>query len=207
MSTRNWFKSFFAPDARKSNRLGRPPLVAYFWDGGEPVAHAVQNISPTGFYLLTRERWLLGTLIMMTLQRTSTDSTRADCSVIVMSKVVRYGDDGVGFVFVPIESPNSNSNSHSGPGSHPADRKTLDKFLHLLESDPGYAVFGYLLLLLLVLFAATYGIKGGAFAIAFVLMACAMRTGFSPRAPAVASTESIHLVGSAWRKDETTAGR
>jgi hypothetical protein len=206
--TNGWFKTLFSNDARKNSRQGRPPLVAYFWDGGQPVAHAVQNISPTGFYLLTKERWLLGTLIMMTLQRTSTDPARADCSVIIMSKVVRYGDDGVGLAFMPVEAPNLGS--QSGPGSQPADRKTLDKFLHLVESDPGFAVLNYLLLLLLVLLAITYGIKGGAVAIALTLMWCAVRNGsvFGDRTGEVAATyrgevisiESRHLSGGAWRK-------
>ncbi|MGC2163713.1 MAG: PilZ domain-containing protein [Silvibacterium sp.] len=130
---KDWFKSLVSNDARKNSRRKTPPLAAYFWDGGNPVAHTVQNISPTGFYLATTERWLLGTLIMMTLQRTSGDPSKPDCSVIVMSKVVRYGEDGVGFAFIPVET--ASSNQQSGPGSHAADKKTLDKFLHLLASD------------------------------------------------------------------------
>lgn len=121
-------------DPRRGSRDKSPPLVAYFWDGGEPVAHTVKNISSSGFYLDTSERWLLGTLIMMTLQRTSTDPQRPDCSVIVMSKVIHHGEDGVGFAFVPMES----AGSPAGPGSHAADRRTLDKFLHLVKSDQKY---------------------------------------------------------------------
>lgn len=194
----DWFRSFTSGDSRKNSRHGRPPLVAYFWDGGQPVAHAVQNISPTGFYLLTKERWLLGTLIMMTLQRTSTDSTCADCSVIVMSKVVRYGDDGVGFAFIPVETPGSNH--HTGPGSQPADRKTLDKFLQLLKSDPGFALLSYLLLLILVLLAATYGIREIAFTLGLIFITYAIRTGFASRAT-VTPTESEQGIRSAWRKN------
>jgi hypothetical protein len=210
--TNGWFKTLFSNDGRKAFRQGRPPLVAYFWDGGQPVAHVVQNISPTGFYLLTKERWLLGTLIMMTLQRTSTDPTMADCSVIVMSKVVRYGDDGVGLAFMPVENPNPGW--QSGPGSQPADRKTLDKFLHLVESDPGFALLSYLLLLLMILVAITYGIKGGAVAIALTLMWCAMRNGsaFGVRTGAVAaasrgqviSIDSQNVYDHTWRKNDTT---
>jgi hypothetical protein len=129
---KNWFHSLLSGDPRKNSRRKTPPLVAYFWDGGSPVAHNVQDISPTGFYLATQERWLLGTLIMMTLQRTSSESVKADCSVIVMSKVIRYGEDGVGFAFVPVDPT---PNVQPGPGAHAADKRTLDKFLHLLESD------------------------------------------------------------------------
>jgi hypothetical protein len=131
---KNWFKSLVSRDPRANSRRTTPPLVAYFWDGGCPVAHIVQNISHTGFYLETSERWLLGTLVMMTLQRTSSDPSQLDCSVIVMSKVIRYGDDGVGFAFIPVENPNHNG-QQLGPGTQAADRRTLDKFLELLESD------------------------------------------------------------------------
>jgi hypothetical protein len=128
---KTWFKTLVtAPDSRRNSRRKLPPLVAYFWDGGHPVAHPVENISPSGFYLSTKERWLLGTLIMMTLQRTRRESDKPDCIVIAMSKVVRLGQDGVGLVFVPTAPMHE-----SGPGSRAADRKTLDKFLKLLEDD------------------------------------------------------------------------
>ena len=130
---KDWLKDLLVGDQRRTDRHRTPPVVAYFWDGGRPVAHTVQNISNTGFYLATTERWLLGTLIMMTLQRTSGDASPADCSVIVMSKVIRYGEDGVGFAFIPVES--SSPGQKPGPGAHAADRKTLDKFLHLLRRD------------------------------------------------------------------------
>jgi hypothetical protein len=127
----SWFRSS-AVDLRKASRDGKPPVVAYFWDGGGPVAHDVRDISPGGFYLSTSERWLVGTLIMMTLQRTN-ERARPDCSVIVMSKVIRHGEDGVGFTFMPVEAPAVGQ--HSGPGSNAADKRTLEKFLHLLASD------------------------------------------------------------------------
>lgn len=130
---RTWLKTFLAEDHRKASRSKTPPLVAYFWDGGRPVAHTVKDISPTGFYLSTEERWLLGTLVMITLQRTKTDSARSDCSLIVMSKVVHHGEDGVGFSFIPVES--ASLGQKPGSGSHAADRKTLDRFLHRLSSD------------------------------------------------------------------------
>lgn len=133
---KDWFKSFTSSDPRTTSRHATPPLVAYFWDGGCPVAHTVKNVSSSGFYLETAERWLLGTLVMMTLQRTGHDPLRADYTVIVMSKVVRYGDDGVGFSFIVAESPAS---AHpSGPLSQPADRRMLDKFLEMTSSGQDY---------------------------------------------------------------------
>lgn len=130
-SMKSWFKKLL--DQRRSKRDLTPPLAAYFWDGGRPVAHKVKDISPTGFYLATSERWLLGTLVMVTLQRTRTDAARSDSSLIVMSKVIHHGDDGVGFAFIPVEiAPDGQK---AGTGSHAADRRTLDRFLRTLAAD------------------------------------------------------------------------
>ena len=174
----DWLKSLVSNDARRQLRRKTPPLAAYFWDGGNPVAHTVQNISPTGFYLATKERWLLGTLIMMTLQRTSGDPSKPDCSIIVMSKVIRYGEDGVGFVFIPVET--SSSAHPQGPGAHAADKRTLERFLHLLESDEGYAHFGYVLFLLLLLLASTRGRSEIELVLGMTLTVMAIRSGIEP---------------------------
>ena len=186
---KSWLKALLYEDPRKTSRRKTPPLVAYFWDGGQPVAHPVQNISTTGFYLATNARWLLGTLIMMTLQRTRGERDQVECSVIVMSKVVRYGEDGVGFAFIPVET--ASPGQHPGPGSHAADRKTLDKFLELVESDGGFACFGCILFLLpLALLTAVLGIREIAFVMALLLMAIVAQTRFAVAAPEQASVNS-----------------
>ena len=129
---RTWLSSLFSTENRRAARSAGPPLIAYFWDGGQPVAHTIKNISPKGFFLSTKERWLIGTLVMITLQRTSSDPGRPDSSIIIMSKVVHHGEDGVGFAFVPVESTTPRQ---PGAQSHAADRKTLDRFLKRLERD------------------------------------------------------------------------
>lgn len=136
---KEWFKSIVSNDARTAKRHKSPPLVAYFWDGGSPVAHPVRNISPTGFYLETTERWLLGTLVMMNLQHSSRDPLLASRAIIVMAKVIRHGEDGVGFSFVFIED--SGSARELGPVSQPADRRSLERFLDLIGSDELYPRF------------------------------------------------------------------
>lgn len=150
---RQWFKSLLTSDKRRRARHETPPLVAYFWDGGQPVAHPVKDISPTGFYLCTGERWPLGTLITITLRRIYSDSDHPECSVIVMSKVVRYGEDGVGFAFIPVDTARSGQQPESGRST--ADRKALDRFLQLLREDAGYIHLGPALILLLIIAVAT----------------------------------------------------
>lgn len=129
-SMKNWLNDFLSTDPRRAARKKRPPLVAYFWDGGRPVAHTVQDISHTGFYMTTSERWLAGTLILMTLRGTKHNSHADECAVVALSRVVHHGKDGVGFEFVPVDA--AAPSQMPTPGANAADRKALDRFLHRL---------------------------------------------------------------------------
>lgn len=103
-------------DRRRSKRHPVPGLVAYYWTGGTPKAHQIGDISSTGFYLLTTERWVPDTMIRMTLQRPGPKGERAEEAISVVSRVVRWGEDGVGYEFVaskvldissePVDRPN-----------------------------------------------------------------------------------------------------
>jgi hypothetical protein len=67
---RNWFLRLLnveGRDPRRGIRESLPNLVAYFFTGGIPTPHAVRNISITGIYLVTHERWYKGTVLQMTL--------------------------------------------------------------------------------------------------------------------------------------------
>jgi hypothetical protein len=135
----SWFKRMTSSEHRKAQRLKSPLLVAYYWDGSIPSSHPIQNISSTGFYLLTRERWHPGTIVTMTLQRTSKThvNSTTDHHISVMSKVIRLGEDGVGFAFMPFDA-------HEGLQSRPVGKREIGKFLEQLKSDRGYAVMQYL---------------------------------------------------------------
>src|ERR1700752_3734479 len=67
-SFRSWMKRLTSYDHRSGERLEEPLLAAYYWDGSVPAAHKIRDISATGFYLLTTERWHPGTVITITLQ-------------------------------------------------------------------------------------------------------------------------------------------
>ena len=72
---KNWLERWWSPDPRKAPRELAPGLAAYYWNGAAPKAHAVRDISPTGLYVVTEERWYPGTLVLMTLQRTDDGET------------------------------------------------------------------------------------------------------------------------------------
>jgi c-di-GMP-binding flagellar brake protein YcgR len=76
-------------------------LVAYYWNGGLPTAHKILDISLTGMYLLTEDRWYLGTIVQMTLQDTPSAVVDSDKGISVQANVVRHASDGVGLAFIP----------------------------------------------------------------------------------------------------------
>ena len=133
----SWFIRFLrwlSTDRRASKRHPLPGLVAYYWTGGAPQAFHIADISTVGLYLLTDERWFPGTMILMTLQRTNTDGDDPDDFISVLTKVIRWGADGVGLSFVPSNTVDLNSGQplpESGVG-----KKALNRFIQRVQ-QPG----------------------------------------------------------------------
>ena len=88
-------------DARRNPRLLNPPLVAFFWTGEAPAPHGIADISPSGLYLRTGERWSPGTRLLMKLRRTDREMDVAGSSLAVNVVIVRSGSDGLGGAFIP----------------------------------------------------------------------------------------------------------
>jgi hypothetical protein len=109
----SWLQRWWSPDPRRAPRERAPGLAAYYWNGAAPKAHSVRDISATGLYVVTEERWYPGTLILMTLQKTHAGEELAERSISVQSRAVRWGNDGVGLQFVlnDEETPNKGKGS------------------------------------------------------------------------------------------------
>jgi len=90
-----WFEKLVSQDRRRAQRQEALPLVAYYWDGASPRAHAIRDISSTGFYMVTAQRWYAGTLVTLTLQRTGSIDPGPERSIAVQARVIRSGADGV----------------------------------------------------------------------------------------------------------------
>ncbi len=88
------------PDRRRGERRSTPELAAYLWSGTLPKQAGIRDISSTGLYILTRERWAPGDTISMTLQRKGPLEASFDRRVAVQARAVRWGDDGIGLSFV-----------------------------------------------------------------------------------------------------------
>src|SRR6185437_14827028 len=88
--------------SERALRYANPAIVAHYWDGGAPKGHRVRDISATGAYLYTNERWYVGTIIELTLQRDGGEA-EGDSGlpfVSVTCRVVRHTPDGVGIKFM-----------------------------------------------------------------------------------------------------------
>jgi hypothetical protein len=120
---KSWWRRFLAgepPDPRKAEREPIPGLVAYFFTGGAPIAHQVQDISANGLYVLTEERWYPDTVIRVTLSD-QRDPSR-EISLTLHARAARSGADGVGLQFFLLE------------------KKDLDRNNSLQENDPTLVV-------------------------------------------------------------------
>ena len=126
----NWLQRWWSPDPRCAPRERAPGLAAYYWNGTAPKAHSVKDISATGLYVVTEERWYPGTLILMTLQNTHAGEEIAERSISVLSRAVRWGNDGVGLQFVLNEE--GSPGKGKGTRLDGVDRQELDRFLRVL---------------------------------------------------------------------------
>ena len=124
---------YFKEDNRKSARQQTTRLVAYYWDGATPAPHPIRDISLTGAYLVTEQRWRPGTIVTMTVQRIASADDDPMRSIAVQAKVVRQGTDGVGLRFILTLNARTREENVSIGGT--ADKKTLVAFLEGVEPD------------------------------------------------------------------------
>lgn len=119
-ANKNWLQRWFSTEPLEPRSYPRevlPSMVAYFFNGGEPVPCDVRNVSLSGMYVNTSERWYLGTIVRMTL--TNRNKPSSGSTITVNGLVVRWGDDGVGVHFV---FQKSKQNRRASP---PADDEPL----------------------------------------------------------------------------------
>lgn len=115
---------------RRAKRFPTPGLVAYYWTGGAPHSYHVGDMSATGLFLLTKERWAPGTLIQMTLQPQDGRTVSPESSLCVLSEVVRWGENGSGFNFILADYENVEAYGML-PGSA-MNRKSIERFMNRL---------------------------------------------------------------------------
>lgn len=120
-------------DRRKARRKLIDNLVASFWTGGDPAVSPVRDISSSGLYVETTERWYPGTVIRMTLTITKAAEEAFETSICVHAEAVRWGNDGVGLRFA-VDNRQKKGRGQYQPVEG-ADRGQLDQFLNMLLHD------------------------------------------------------------------------
>lgn len=100
-ASKNWLQRLLSPepaDPRQAPREFLEGLAAYFFTGGDSRPHLIRDISRSGMYVCTEERWYPGTVIRMTL--TDQRDAAQERSITVNAFAIRWGNDGVGLKFV-----------------------------------------------------------------------------------------------------------
>lgn len=96
----NWLEKFVTPEADRAERRRVEQFAAYRWNGTSLTCDTVRDISSSGLYLLTTERWKPGTIIALTLQREGPLDPDPARRVTTQTRVIRCGSDGVGLSFL-----------------------------------------------------------------------------------------------------------
>jgi hypothetical protein len=86
-------------ERRKDQRMDAQGLSVSYTAGSQQKSVRIGNISPTGLYLATEERWAPGTPILLTLGEKSVFQSFSRSQVKLFAKCVRVDENGVGLAF------------------------------------------------------------------------------------------------------------
>ena len=118
---------WLVPDRRSVPRHLMPPLVSYVGVPGMGKPCNVGDVSASGFYMLTRDRWDPGTFLPVSLKRTDLFGARCGDFITVQALVVRNGTDGVGFAFLLGDDEEEGPNALAG--AHWVTKRRMAEFL------------------------------------------------------------------------------
>lgn len=107
MTKKNWLERFLTPDADRAERRSPDQFAAYRWTGSEVTHEPVRDISATGVFIFTKERWPVDEVVSMTMQRKGPIELLAERRITAHARVVRCDDDGVGFSFIVPKDSNA----------------------------------------------------------------------------------------------------
>ena len=120
---RNFLTSFnhwltgTSPDARRAPRASEPPVLVFYWDGATPEGRPIRDLSATGAFIVTDERWYQGTMVRLVFRDPRQEEGAHTATV--MSRVVRPEPEGAAVQFV---------------FTSPEERAVLDRFLSAIPN-------------------------------------------------------------------------
>ncbi|HXE62817.1 MAG TPA: PilZ domain-containing protein [Bryobacteraceae bacterium] len=82
-------------DPRRARRLVEGEMVVEYWDGVAPAGRGIHDISESGAYICTTEKWYSGAIIRLVFRGRDPKT-----SVPVLAQVVRQGKDGFAMEFM-----------------------------------------------------------------------------------------------------------
>ncbi len=86
-------------ERRKNRRVSLRGLEASYGAASAPKKARIRDISPTGIYIVTKDRWPPGTNIALTIERKGFLDRQSRRHVRLRARCVRFGEDGVGLTF------------------------------------------------------------------------------------------------------------
>jgi Flp pilus assembly protein TadG len=167
-------------EPRRAPRSTQPEVVVYYWDGSAPEGRRIHDISQSGAYICTPERWYLGTIIRLVLQGFPTtmrpDGTTAPkASACVSARVIRHGSDGVAVEFV-FHNKQEEDDLRTFLAAIPA--QSAEGAARMTAAHrAGQALVEFALMVPLVFLLAVNAVNFGSFIFAWITVANASRAG------------------------------
>ena len=177
---KQWLLQEEAGEPWRAPRSTKPEVLVYYWDGSAPEGRHIRDVSQSGAYIYTPERWYIGTIIRILLQgyptTTQKDGTTAPtASTCIPARVVRHGSDGVAVEFI---------------FQNKKEEESLRTFLAAIPAQPaitvppngtskrgGQALVEFSLIIPLVFILAVNAVNFGGFIFAWITVANAARDG------------------------------
>ncbi len=103
MSAKEWkryLKTLGYPQAERAPRRQPAGLAAMYGSISSPNLGQIKVISTTGLFLQTTERWPIGEVVSLTLQKESQSIDDSELQIDVQVRVASHGEDGVGLAFI-----------------------------------------------------------------------------------------------------------
>jgi hypothetical protein len=88
------------PESPRAERRIPPGIAARYSSGAETKLGHIRNISTSGIFLETADRWPIGKVIQLTLQRENPAESPSDLEIDLQVRIVVHGQDGVGATFL-----------------------------------------------------------------------------------------------------------
>jgi len=97
---KSWIRRLGHPEKPRAERRTRSGFIAWHTNNPASYPSVVKDLSSTGLYLLTEERWPIDELIPLTIELEGLPKNPAEDRIRVQARVARHGEDGIGLEFV-----------------------------------------------------------------------------------------------------------